>query len=449
MRMPFAFCELQVPEFDVPGHSKGFEPLAWGEDPKILFCSDDVSSGNQLYDDPAGVTYKTIHALMGEMAALFTDEVFNIGSDETSAKGRCTVNTSFAIERRLLNAIQNDFKKTPAGWEEVLFDAGAATPQTIVDAWARHTPAQITATGRRAIQSSSSHFYFTGAATGGPAGWSRSWWDISEGMTAAQKPLLLGGEMSMWTDTYCYINQCQSGGQPVGHALFPPEQDEAFQRSIGGMIWPRGFVAAASYWNWRNGTDPSSPPFVQSIWKLNDALRARNLSTCPTNCSCDQVSACGKPYIEAPPVGKGRKINMADCGAVLHNRWNVTHAVQPDGSMKIMLVDSPAAKPAEHPLCWGYGDTEEKECTGCLELVDCVGAPFFKHAIDGNLVDSATGFCVDMADDTLGAWSCGKSGQPNQRFAVDAMTGMIVSAANGYNAEKAFAGMCATVSNNI
>ena len=28
---------------------------------------------------------------MKEMAGLFTDDVFNIGSDETSAKGRCTV----------------------------------------------------------------------------------------------------------------------------------------------------------------------------------------------------------------------------------------------------------------------------------------------------------------------------------------------------------------------
>jgi hypothetical protein len=96
---------------------------------------------------------------MGEMASLFSDDVFNIGSDETSARGRCSVNTSFAIERRLLNAIQNDFKKTPAGWEEVLFDAGAATLETIVDAWLRYTPAQIAATGRHAIQSQANHFY--------------------------------------------------------------------------------------------------------------------------------------------------------------------------------------------------------------------------------------------------------------------------------------------------
>ena len=69
----------------------------------------------ELYDDPEGVTYKTLHALMGEMAALFTDDVFNIGSDETAAKGKCTVNSTFAIERRLLAAIENDFKKTPEG----------------------------------------------------------------------------------------------------------------------------------------------------------------------------------------------------------------------------------------------------------------------------------------------------------------------------------------------
>jgi hypothetical protein len=41
------------------------------------------------------------------------------------------------------------------------------------------------------------------------------------------------------SDTYCYINQCQSSGQPVGARLFPPEQDAAFRKSIGGMIWPR------------------------------------------------------------------------------------------------------------------------------------------------------------------------------------------------------------------
>jgi hypothetical protein len=41
-----------VPEFDIPGHSKGFEPLAWGPNPDIMFCSE-LPDVNQLYDDPA------------------------------------------------------------------------------------------------------------------------------------------------------------------------------------------------------------------------------------------------------------------------------------------------------------------------------------------------------------------------------------------------------------
>jgi hexosaminidase len=84
-----------VPEFDVPGHSRGMipvegspagspairQPFADG----VQFCTD-AASRSQLYGDPDGKTYKVVHALMKEMAALFTDEVFNIGCDETGVK---------------------------------------------------------------------------------------------------------------------------------------------------------------------------------------------------------------------------------------------------------------------------------------------------------------------------------------------------------------------------
>lgn len=64
---------------------------------------------------------------------------------------------------------------------------------------------------------------------------------------ADQLKLLLGGEMSMWTDTYCYKEQCVRSGSPVGHELFPPEMDTEFGQSIGGMIWPRGFVGVSYF----------------------------------------------------------------------------------------------------------------------------------------------------------------------------------------------------------
>ena len=97
-----------------------------------------------------------------------------------------------------MNAIANDYKKTPEGWEELFFDAGAATEGTIVNAWARHSPSEITKTGRAAVESASDHFYFTSPGPAGPAGWSRCHYAIDTGVPADEKKLLLGGEMSMY-----------------------------------------------------------------------------------------------------------------------------------------------------------------------------------------------------------------------------------------------------------
>jgi len=52
---------------------------------------------------------------------------------------------------------------------------------------------------------------------------------------------------------------------PKGAPLFAPSQDEAFGKSIGGMIWPRGCVGAAAFWNYNATADPSADDFVASI----------------------------------------------------------------------------------------------------------------------------------------------------------------------------------------
>ncbi len=63
--------------------------------------------------------------------------------------------------------------------------------------------------------------------TPGPKGWSPCWYNISTNVNATGQKLVLGGEMSLWTDTYCYIQQCGAagGGPEYGAPLFPPEQD--------------------------------------------------------------------------------------------------------------------------------------------------------------------------------------------------------------------------------
>ena len=153
------------------------------------------------------------------------------------------------------------------GWEELYFDVHAGMETAIINAWSRHTAQEVTATGRRCIENKHDHFYFTQAAAGGPQGWSPCWYDIATGVPDDERSLLLGGEVSMWTDTYLETNQCgaATGGARVGGALFPPEKDDEFSKSIGGMMWPRGFVAAQAFWHYDASMDPSAEDFVANI----------------------------------------------------------------------------------------------------------------------------------------------------------------------------------------
>ena len=279
-----------VPEFDVPGHSRGFFPLA---SEGVKFCSKD---NDQLYGDPEGSTLKVISELLKEMAGLFKDEVFNIGADETTVTGPCTLDSTFEFERKLLTKIESEFNKTPEGWEEILFTAKAATNDTVVNSWSRHTASEIVDTGRKAVESHNKWFYFTDPAGDYPQGWQPCWNDIAAGINEDSRHLLLGGEISMWTDRYCIINQCLNTHKtPPGHSLFPPEKDAEFQISVGGMIWPRGFVAAGAFWGYDKSIDSQSQTFQDKLWKLNDMVIERGGATCPTKCACDFLEQCGKP----------------------------------------------------------------------------------------------------------------------------------------------------------
>ena len=180
-----------------------------------------------------------------------------------------------------------------------MFETEAATNDTIVYAY-MSPAAKVTTTGHRVVVANGSSLYFTTAAPGGAAGWGKLWYDIGFDVPSAERALLLGGEMSMWTDTYCSPREC--GAMPAYHtekggALYNRSRDREYARSLGGMIWPRGYVGAAAFWNWNRSVDARSDWFARAIWSLNDALASRGALVCPSNCSCDQMSACGRPYL--------------------------------------------------------------------------------------------------------------------------------------------------------
>ena len=283
-----------VPEIDVPGHAEGFAPLV---SEGLKYCP---NGNDQLYDDPEGSTYKIIRDIFEEMAGLFKDEVIHIGADETHSHGACTLESTYNFENRLLQEIESKFGKTTEGWEEVLYVTKAATPQSVVNAWHNYWAHDIIETGRRAVESQISWFYFHNPPKSEyPKGWAPCWNDIAHDVNETSRHLLLGGEMSMWGDSYCKTKKCDPNEGPVAaSSLFPPEKDEEFGISVGGMIWPRGYVGAGAFWGYDSSIDSQSAEFEYKIWKLNEMVIERGGSTCPTKCFCDQLTQCGNPISE-------------------------------------------------------------------------------------------------------------------------------------------------------
>jgi hypothetical protein len=239
----------------------------------------------------------------------------------------------------------------------------------------------------------------------------------------------------MWTDTYCYISQCMPGAGPeVGSKLFPPEEDHAFSRSVGGMIWPRGFVGAAAFWNYDASVDPASSAFVSNINSITTELEARGAYVCPVDCACNQVSACGHPYIDPAPA-LGMSASMKQCADYDTQRWILQDdghlALSSNSSLCLTLPTSPDAYPAVVALCSLSSTTT------------------FEHSPHSGTFQSKTATqCLDLEESTgrVGGWVCG-SVQPNQEWSYDPTTLWITSLSNyGDDQRDKYAGMCVTVS---
>jgi hypothetical protein len=75
-----------------------------------------------------------------------------------------------------------------------------------------------------------------------------------------------------------------------GSVLYAREFDVAFGESLAGLVWPRGFVAAGSFYRYDAALNVSSPAFVAAMHGLNAKLRRRGAMTCPPGCRCDYCS---------------------------------------------------------------------------------------------------------------------------------------------------------------
>jgi len=293
-----------VPEFDMPGHAAGLLPLyARG----LRFCNAPFNGSGTpnwctLQAGNGSAAQELLPPLIEEMAALFGGELFHIGGDETRCGG------AGDFEKKAIATVESSPRnQTSIVWSEVFGHGGpgATSPKTIVQAWESPNASTLAWDhGRRSIEASPFRFYLSSKGSfPGVKGVTAAWCDLWEGREGARgnasaTSLLLGGEVAMWTDAYCYINDCVRPGDGPGHAsvLWNRTRDEAFGRSVGGMLWPRGFLAAGSFWNYR--PELSKEAVAESVMKVHTTMVAkRGGVVCPVGCQCDNLHSCGVPYV--------------------------------------------------------------------------------------------------------------------------------------------------------
>jgi hypothetical protein len=153
----------------------------------------------------------------------------------------------------------------------------------------------VTAKGFQCV---SSTYMYLNHVDGAVGSYTEYWRDIAAGVAPTDMHKMLGGEVSMWTDDYCYINQCgaKPGPTPAAASLYAPDQDSKFAASIAGVLFPRTSVGAGSLWNYKSNLNSTSDEFLNAMRVQNSRMTARGLDTCPTNCTCDLLTRCGKPY---------------------------------------------------------------------------------------------------------------------------------------------------------
>ena len=164
------------------------------------------------------------------------------------------------------------------------------------------------------------------------------------------------------------------------------------------------------------------------MWMLNDQIAARGLHTCPTNCTCDQLTACGEPYLPPQPPVAGATLAAATCTSPVEPAQAWSWDVSGDGALH---VASNASLCVSLPSGGGVG-------TYPLAVAQCGGAATLTWSRDASTGHFATtvggesGVCLDLrtSDGAIGLYQCGSGGgldQRNQGWAVDTMTGVVAS----------------------
>ena len=246
-----------VPEFDMPGHSVswfvGYPEISSGPGPYKVRREFGIS--DEAMDPTRDSTYRFLDGFIGEMATIFPDPYLHIGGDESNGaqwKGnprivefmqkhdmKDTAALQAYFNQHLLKILEKHHKHM-IGWDEVL---NPALPKdVVVQSWRGEE--SLAAGAKQGYQGILSAPYYLDAMKSAEQHYLADPLPANSDLTAAQRSLILGGEVCMWGEQ---LNEW----------------------TIDSRIWPRTAAIAERFWS------PESIRDVNDMYRRLDVMSVR------------------------------------------------------------------------------------------------------------------------------------------------------------------------------
>ncbi len=225
-----------VPEFDMPGHTSSWI-VAYPEIGSERIAKLPTTFGIPIAElDPSREsTFKFLDAFVGEMSAIFPDQYFHIGGDETPGTGWMAnpqirafmAKKGFAgppelqayFNQRILKILEKHGKRM-VGWDEIL---NPALPKNIViQSW--RGVASLAAGAKQGYEGILSAPYYLDAEKTSAEMFLADPIPANTTMTPEEQKRILGGEVCMWS-----------------------EQLNA--DTVDSRVWPRTLAVAERFWS--------------------------------------------------------------------------------------------------------------------------------------------------------------------------------------------------------
>ncbi|KAH9055259.1 N-acetylhexosaminidase [Lactarius vividus] len=272
-------------EIDTPGHTTAISKAH----PEHVACAEAMPWSTYANEPPAGqlhlaspATVNFTVGLLSAVAKLFPSTLFSTGGDEINARcyqddvqtqqelGGRTVAQALDMFTQVTHGALRSLGKTPVVWEEIVlsFNLTCRMIQSRCEpsVWiSSDDAAAVAAKGFRFIHVASNSFYLdcgAGELVGNdPSGnswcepyktWQNAYtFDPLANLTAAQAPLVLGGQQLLWTE--------QSGPQ-----------------NLDSIIWPRAAASAEVFCSGPGGNGSTALP---RLHELGYRFRKRGVQT--------------------------------------------------------------------------------------------------------------------------------------------------------------------------